>query len=184
MSDFQTVIETLTDLETENFCENDGIALRAPDIHSYLTRICYNRRSRMDPLYNQFVIAGVVQSKEEEEKKVEQDFYLGYTDLYGTTFVDNYVATGIGGHIALPLLRKYYDENMTIQQAKKVLEDAMRVLYYRDCRSINKIIFAKVTREGGVEIEAPVSLETNWDMREINPVPAHLKVEKDEEKTE
>jgi len=187
ISDFQTVMDTLTELETENFCLNDGITLRAPEIHSYLTRVCYNRRSRMNPYYNQFAIGGVMTVKDEkkdekkEENKLGNDFYLGYTDLYGTTFVDNYVATGMGGHIALPLLRKHYNADMTIEQARRLLEDCLRVLYYRDCRSVNKILFASVTREG-VMIHPVVTLQTYWDMREIHPVPNHLKIQKEEEK--
>jgi len=169
LSDFQTVMETLLDLETRNFAENDGITLRAPEIHSYLTRVCYNRRSRLNPYYNQFIIGGVVPAKNKEENKSEDDFYLGYTDLYGTTFVDNYAATGIGAHIALPLLRKFYSEDMTIEQAKKVLEDCMRVLYYRDCRAADKILVASVSRKG-IDISPILTLETYWDLREINPV--------------
>jgi len=181
ISDFQQVMETLEDLETRNFCENDGITLRAPNIHSYLTRVCYNRRSRMNPYYNQFAIGGIVVAKDKEENKSDNDFYLGYTDLYGTTFVDNYVATGMGAHVALPLLRKYYDPEMSVESATKILEDCMRVLFYRDCRTINKVVFATITNQG-IKINPATSLQTYWDMREINPVPDYLKVDKEEEK--
>ena len=65
--------------------------------------------------------------------------YLGYCDLYGTTFSDVYAATGLGAHMALPLLRKNYDPNMSREAARAVLEDVMRVLFYRDCRTVNKV---------------------------------------------
>jgi len=119
--------------------------------------------------------------KKKEENKSDAEFYLGYTDLYGTSFVDNYVATGIGGHMALPLLRKHYNADMTIEQARELLENCMRVLYYRDCRSTNKILIASVTRKE-VTLHPVVTLQTYWDMREIFPVPGHLKVQKEEEK--
>jgi 20S proteasome alpha/beta subunit len=38
---------------------------------------------------------------------------LGYVDLIGTTFSDNYMSTGYGSHIALPLLRRDWREDMT-----------------------------------------------------------------------
>lgn len=37
----------------------------------------------------------------------------------------------------------------------------MRVLYYRDCRALNRVEFAVVTAKG-VEISEPVELETKW----------------------
>lgn len=151
MSDFQQVIRSLDELETENFCYDDGVSLEAPDIHSYLTRVCYNKRNKVDPYYNQFLIGGFKSNEP----------YLGYTDLYGTTYVDNYAATGFGGYLGLPLLRKYHDADLTQEQAKNILADVMKVLFYRDCRTINKIVFATVSSDG-VTIEEPVALDTQW----------------------
>ena len=31
--------------------------------------------------------------------------YLGFVDLYGTAFSDNYAASGFGSHMALPIIR-------------------------------------------------------------------------------
>eukprot|EP01083_Nonionella_stella_P283369 964443_1 len=118
ISDFQKVTQSLQDLEEENFCYDDEVSLTAPEIHSYLTRICYNRRSKIDPFYNQFAIGGIIARGSDDYQT-----YLGYTDLFGTTFTDNYVCTGFGAHFAYPLLRKGYEEfnggDMTINEAKK-----------------------------------------------------------------
>jgi hypothetical protein len=35
-----------------------------------------------------------------------------------------------------PLLRKAWKPDLTEAEARKMLEDAARVLYYRDCRTI------------------------------------------------
>eukprot|EP01083_Nonionella_stella_P122930 370099_1 len=168
ISDFQKVTQYLQQLEEENYCYDDQVSLTAPEIHSYLTRICYNRRSRIDPFYNQFAIGGIVENKT----------YLGYTDLFGTTFVDNYVATGFGSHFAYPLLRKGYEDlngaDMTQQDARRLLADTMRVLFYRDCRTINKITFGVVDKNG-VNILEPISIKTNWNLEEINPVKSNVK---------
>ena len=99
--------------------------------------------------------------------------YLGYTDLFGTTYTDNYVATGFGAHFAYPLLRKGYEElggaDMTQDVAQKLLADTMRVLFYRDCKTINKITFG-VVDERGTNISDPISVKTDWNLEEINPV--------------
>lgn len=39
----------------------------------------------------------------------------------------------------------------------------MRVLFYRDCRTINKVLVADV-HEDGVTVDGPLSLETSWDI--------------------
>jgi len=65
---------------------------------------------------------------------------LGLVDLYGGNFTDDIVTTGYGTYIGLPLLRKNYRPNMTDAEAKQLLEDTMRVLFYRDCRALNRVI--------------------------------------------
>ncbi len=69
--------------------------------------------------------------------------FLGSVDLYGTTYLENMLATGFGMHMAVPLLRKNWRPDMEEADARKLLEDCMRVLYYRDARTINKVSFLK-----------------------------------------
>ena len=69
--------------------------------------------------------------------------FLGCVDLRGTTWQCDSIATGFGGYLAQPLLRKALEkhgENMTEQQASELLDDCMRVLFYRDARSLNRVI--------------------------------------------
>lgn len=69
--------------------------------------------------------------------------FLAYVDLLGTTYEDNTIATGYGAYIALPLLREVVDkkgvENITEEDARKILMESMKVLFYRDARSLNKV---------------------------------------------
>merc|ERR1712130_667185 len=74
ISDFQKVTQSLQQLEEENYCYDDDVTLTAPEIHSYLTRICYNRRSKIDPFYNQFAVGGIMTKKDGT-----METYLGYT---------------------------------------------------------------------------------------------------------
>ena len=67
---------------------------------------------------------------------------MAFVDLLGTTYSASTLATGYGAHIAQPLLRKSVEgrENtLTEEEALKIIENSMRVLYYRDARSINKV---------------------------------------------
>lgn len=103
----------------------------------------------MNPLWNDLVIAG--------------DGFLGYVDKIGTTYEDDFIATGFGSYLAIPILRSKWRADLTEGEARALLEDCLRVLFYRDCRALNRIQIAKVTEgEGGV-VSEPYELETNWE---------------------
>lgn len=80
--------------------------------------------------------------------------FLSYVDLYGSNFEDDIVTTGYGAYLAAPLLRKKWRADMSEAEAKAMLEEAMRVLYYRDCRTINRFQLSTVTA-AGVNISEP-----------------------------
>jgi len=110
--------------------QQDGKELQPREIHQYLSRVMYQRRSKTDPLWNQILVAGVGDK--------DSAVFLGQVDLYGSAFQGDTLATGYGSYIAQPLLRKAFRPDMTYEEAKEVLRDAMRVLLYRDARTINK----------------------------------------------
>jgi hypothetical protein len=69
--------------------------------------------------------------------------FLAYVDLLGTTYSASTLATGYGSYIAQPLLRKAVEgkeDVLTEEDAQKIIEDSMRVLFYRDARSLNKVL--------------------------------------------
>jgi len=83
----------------------------------------YQRRSKVDPLWNSFVLGGL-----DPETKVP---FLGYVDLLGTTYESNTIATGFGLHLAQPLLRKAVEGRegeISQEEAERILEGCMKVL--------------------------------------------------------
>eukprot|EP00961_Rhodomonas_salina_P137338 1847558-Rhodomonas_salina.1 len=56
-------------------------------------------------------------------------------------YEDEVMATGFGSYMALPLMRKA-GSNLTKEEAKKVLEDCLRVDYCRNCRATDMVRFA------------------------------------------
>jgi len=68
--------------------------------------------------------------------------FLAFVDLLGTTYSASTLATGYGGHIAQPLLREAVEgreDTLTEAEALAIIENSMRVLFYRDARSLNKV---------------------------------------------
>jgi len=151
ISDFQFLLTQLEELLERDRTFLDGSRLSPSEIHSYLVRVLYGRRNQFDPLWNQLVVAGVRGGKS----------FLGYIDSVGTSFEDDTVATGYGAYIARPLMRNAWRPDLKEEEAKKVLEDCMRVMFYRDARALNKIQMAKVT-EAGITISEPYELATEW----------------------
>ncbi len=120
-------------------------------MQSYLTRVMYNRRNKMNPLWNTLCVAGFEDGQPT----------LGYVDLRGTTFSEDFLATGFGAHMALPLIRERWRADLDEASARTLLEDCMRVLWYRDCRALNKIQIAKVTA-AGVAVSPPFATTAQW----------------------
>jgi len=160
-SDFQYIEKILNQLTTQDFAAADGSQLTAAEIHAYLSRIMYNRRSKVNPLWNTVITAGV-------DPKTKESF-LGVVDIYGSNYTGDLFATGYGQHLAIPLMRKSHKIDMTAAQAKKLLEDCMEVLIYRDCRTLNSFTLATITKDGS-QISKPYSIKTFWQHKQfINP---------------
>jgi len=159
-SDFQNIVRLLSQLTKADFTFADGAVLSPREIHSYLGRLLYNRRSKVDPLWNSLLVGGI-------EK--DGGIFLGCVDLYGSNYTGDVLATGYGQHLAIPLLRKHHHLDMTYEEAKQLLEDCQRVLIYRDCRTINLFQLATVTAQGP-QITQPYSIHTEWGFKRfVNP---------------
>ncbi|KAI5481453.1 20S proteasome subunit beta 7 [Pseudohyphozyma bogoriensis] len=162
MADFQKVQRMLEDLMTSEAILDDGQSLSSAQIYEYLSNVMYSKRSKMDPYWNAFLVGGL-------DKGVP---FLSYVDLLGTTYSAPSLATGYGNHLAQPLLRRAIERlgpdghtKLEEADARKIMENAMKVLFYRDARSLNKFQIATVTSRG-VEISEPISAPTEWGFAE------------------
>ncbi|ORX42518.1 proteasome endopeptidase complex, beta subunit [Hesseltinella vesiculosa] len=158
VSDYQYLQHILDSLMTKEHCADDGHVLGTSNIYEYLWRVMYNRRSKFNPLWNSLIVGGMDKGNR----------FLGFVDLRGTTYESNTIATGFGAHLAQPILRKRVEgreDEITENEAKEILDDCMRVLFYRDARSLNKIQRGKIT-EAGLEISEPYSVQTEWSFAE------------------
>lgn len=156
ISDYQAIEQIINKLLINESSLDDQHKLLPGHIYEYLSYIMYNRRSKFDPLWNSLVVGGFSNGES----------FLGYVDLKGTTYKATTIATGYGAHLAQPLLRKHVEGRekvLTEEEARKILEESLRVLYYRDCNAFNKVQIATVTA-AGTKVSEPYVLETNWNV--------------------
>lgn len=156
MSDFQSITEMLENMNQHDINEDDGYTRTPSEYFNYLRAVLYQRRGKGNPLWNQLLVAGC--STGEEGKP-----FLGYVDLIGTAYEENFIATGFGAYLAIPLIRERWSEDLDEGEARALLEDCLRVLFYRDCRALSRIQIAKATKEGTVIISDPYELSTDWE---------------------
>ncbi|KAK0545112.1 Proteasome subunit beta type-7 [Tilletia horrida] len=160
MSDFQHLQHLIDELLVSEFNEGDGHSLTPRQLYSYLSRVMYGRRNKLNPYWNSLVLGGL------DPKSGEP--FLGYVDLMGTTFQSSTIATGYGMHIAQPLLRKAVEgreQELGEEEAKDILRTCMKVLFYRDARSLNRFTIATITKSGST-ISDPESVPTSWGFAE------------------
>ncbi|ORM41309.1 Proteasome subunit beta type-4 [Babesia sp. Xinjiang] len=120
-------------------------------LHNYLSRVFYSRRSKMNPLWNSAIVAGY-------SKGVP---FVGYSDMHGTQYKDDFVVTGMGKYFAIGPLREKHDVNMSREEARELAIECMRLLFLRDCAAGDRVQIAYVT-DKGVEFEGPMKLEAEW----------------------
>lgn len=134
----------------------------ASNLFTYLQKLMYHRRNNFDPLWNQILVAGL----DEDDKP-----FLASVDLRGTSFTSPSLATGFGAALAQPIMRKYAatEEDaakLSREQAVDVVKECMKVLFYRDARSLDRYSIAVVTKEG-VELKEDEQLERqSWAFAE------------------
>lgn len=112
------------------FNQDDGHSLTPQQLYAWLARLMYNRRSKIDPLWNSFIVGGYTPPTSSETEAKGKPF-LGFVDLLGVTYQSSTIATGFGMHLAQPLLRTAVEgkeDVLTEEQARAILEGCMKVL--------------------------------------------------------
>lgn len=144
VSDMQYLDRLLNSLDVQENYTSSGHSLNAKNLHTYISKVLYKRRTDFNPLWNQILVAGL----DADDKP-----FLASADLLGTTFSAPTLATGFGAHLAQPILRKYVEdeaavESITEEQAVAAIKECMKVLFYRDARSLDKYSIAVVSKDG------------------------------------
>lgn len=164
ISDFQYLERLLDQLELEDNYDMEADHLKADHVHEYLVRVFYNRRSKMNPLWNACVVAGF---------DSDGEVMLKYVNLLGVHYSSPAIATGFGAYMGVPLLRQKVDSEedaakLSKEDAVKLIKDCMKVLFYRDARSWDKYDLCVISKsDHSIKIEEGVECEgLQWKFAE------------------
>ncbi|KKA27629.1 hypothetical protein TD95_001737 [Thielaviopsis punctulata] len=157
VSDMQFLDRHLTALSIEE-SYTTSTAMSAASLHRYLSKLMYARRSRINPLWNHLLVAGL----DDDDAP-----FLAAVDLLGTTYSSPSLATGFGAHLAQPIMREHApDEDaakkLTQEKAVEVIRQCMKVLFYRDARSMDTYSMAILTKDGVTLTENEKLEAQNW----------------------
>jgi 20S proteasome subunit beta 7 len=162
-ADFQYLLNIIEQREIDEASYDDRFRTTARSLHSWLTRVLYNQRSKMDPLWTTMIVAGV-----DMPENGQQKMFLGFVDKLGTAYTDPIICSGYGSMMATPLIRKAVDDKggkLTEQEARKVMDEALKLMYYRDARAHGKYQIAIVPNNGEpARIEGPFTMTGTWDI--------------------
>ncbi|KAG4301103.1 hypothetical protein PCANB_002716 [Pneumocystis canis] len=173
ISDFQYLKRLLKSMMVKEKNYDDGHILSASHIYEYLSQVFYNRRTKLNPLLNSCIVGGL----DPEGVSVcipgticsQPGIFLGYVDFLGVTYSAPCIATGYGAYMAIPLLREASEDGrdalLSREDARKVIDNCMKILYCRDARSINKFSVATITKDG-ITIDLNQSVNTQWNFAE------------------
>jgi len=157
-ADFQYIKSVIEQQVIDEECLADGFSYTPKSLFSWLTRVMYNRRTKMNPLWNTAVIGGLQNDKP----------FLGYIDKLGVAYEAPSLATGYGAYIAQPLMRAALEkkQELTEAEARAVIDQCLTVLYYRDARSWHQYEVAVVTKNGS-RVDPPRVVNANWSVAHL-----------------
>lgn len=113
----------------EEYCLNDQEEIKASKLNSYFSTLQYRRRNKGDFICNSLLFGGIENGKP----------YLGISDYLGSQYSDNFICTGFWAHLAIPLIRNQWHENMSEGECKGLIEECMKIATYRHDRALNRV---------------------------------------------
>ena len=156
-ADFGKMCGELSDVVQERRIEVDAAEPTPKQLFNFMHRTVYHQRSEFEPYMNKFVLVGV-------DPKTKESF-IGVCDSIGTRWTDECAAAGMAAYNALPMVRRAQEVKnglLTRAEAMEVLENCLRVIFYRECRAINRFQITDATAER-VTISEPFVVSTNFE---------------------
>ena len=158
MSDFQNLQKELDKKNEADVIEGDGATfLHAKDYFNWVARMQYNKRMKSDPIWVTSVIGGI--------NPRTKEVFLGSSDFHGLALEQDYVITGLGNAYCQVLFANRWRADMSREEAVTLIEDCMRVMFFRDKKAHDQIMISTITHEHGVQLGEFYRIEASSDYK-------------------
>ena len=155
-ADFQELSDIIKSTILEEQCKHGGEYMSPSEIHTYIKRIMYHRRSKMKPLVMKIIVAGI---------NPDKTTFLSCTDLYGASWEDDAISTGFAKYL----------QGIQIDSIAKGPKDAVyngmkqvfTAVFARHALANGKVEFIDISTEKITRLE-PVQIDPNWEVVEAN----------------
>ncbi|VDP19819.1 unnamed protein product [Onchocerca flexuosa] len=163
-ADFQW-LQNVIERQTCELKSHDPNADLSPKmLHGFLTSLLYYRRTRMNPLWNTLVVAGMQAQNEQLEP------FIGVITSRGVAYRTKSVATGMGAMLLNQVIETEHRKNdgkLSKEQAIDLLRKSLELSIYHDCVADNEFEISTVDKDG-VQLGVPEVIAGNWDIAEYN----------------
>ena len=100
-----------------------------------------------DAVYVSAVLAGIDRNTKE--------VFLGCSDPHGMKLQKDYFLTGLANHYCGVLFTNHWKPDMSEAEARELIETCIKIMFIRDKKAFDKIQFATITPQNGVQIGEP-----------------------------
>lgn len=162
-ADFQSLRCIIEQKVIDDMSLDDHTQIQPKSLFNYLTRFLYNKRCDFDPFWLELIVGGVQNNEP----------FLGHVSIRGKAYESDFIATGYGSHLALPILREYDEKKkadgsgITKDDGIALTKKCMEVLYYRDCRAMPVFNYAIVSNDAKAEVVEKNNVDQNWGLAKL-----------------
>lgn len=156
-ADFQELVSLLEAIILKEQCQNNGESLTPSELSTYIKRLMYQKRSKMQPLVMRCVVAGI----SPEDQSNGSRLFLGSINKYGTSYEDDYICTGIAQHLqGLDLAKSV---NLDRETVLNTIKENFIAIYARNHSTTGKLEIIDLAIDG-IKYMDPVEITPNWDI--------------------
>ncbi|KAI0985424.1 hypothetical protein GJ496_000434 [Pomphorhynchus laevis] len=163
IADIQNLHGEIELMSVENDCAQDGHKLTPKSLFNWLSTKLYRSRSEFNPL----LIGGIVAGMEDGEP------FIGCVNDVGAAYQESIVTRGMGSRLILPWIRMQISMLGRLpnrQESEELINQAMTLLYYRDCRAFPRYTLGVIDSSGELLIQHALCKD-NWQMMNYAKIP-------------
>uniref|UniRef100_A0A1I7ZK73 Proteasome subunit beta n=1 Tax=Steinernema glaseri TaxID=37863 RepID=A0A1I7ZK73_9BILA len=166
-ADFQWLQNVIERQEAEMRTYDQRAKMTPKALHGYLTSLMYYRRTKMNPLWNTLIIAGM------QPEPLDYDTlkpFIGVITQRGVAYKTQSVATGLGAMLlnqAIETDVRAKKGELDEQGAVDILRKCMELTIYHDCVADDTFDVTTVSGSG-VTFRKPETIIGNWEIAEYN----------------